>query len=149
VGPGGQNIMLMSDTGGFSPVSGINLTIDDAAAGTIPNGSLTRGTYKPTNISEPNDPPTGNLPSPPPTVSANTTLAAAFNGTDPNGTWKLYVADDASAESGSISGGWSITITTASAAATTTTVTSSPNPSFTTAPNNSVTFTATVTSSGN
>ena len=82
----------------------------------------------------------------PPRRRVRTTLAAAFSGTDPNGTWSLYIVDDATGDVGSISGGWSLTITTEEAAvATSTAVTSSPNPSLTGA---NVTFTATVTSGG-
>jgi len=37
---------------------------------------------------------------------------SAFNGGSPNGTWALYVLDDSPGNSGVISGGWSLTITT-------------------------------------
>jgi len=40
----------------------------------------------------------------------------AFKGTDPNGVWQLYITDDyypqAPPESGTVSGGWSLSITT-------------------------------------
>src|SRR5207248_5563112 len=78
--------------------------------------------------------------------SSNTTLAGAFNGIAPNGTWSLYVIDDACGDSpDTISGGWTLNVTTVSAAATSTGVTSSLNPSRT---GQSVTFTATVMSGG-
>ncbi len=78
--------------------------------------------------------------------STNTLLNTAFSGIDPNGTWSLYAVDDLNGDTGSISGGWSLTITTAeTAVATATAVTSAPNPSTT---GTNVTFTATVTSSG-
>ena len=38
---------------------------------------------------------------------------SVFDGTDPNGTWKLYVVDDAADDTGAITGGWSLHITTA------------------------------------
>src|SRR5262249_56841986 len=47
-----------------------------------------------------------------------------------------------------IAGGWCLNFTIAAATVTTTTLSSAPNPSFTTAPNNAVTFTATVTTTG-
>jgi hypothetical protein len=50
-------------------------------------------------------------PNPPPAGPYGATLAA-FNGTDPNGTWRLYGVDQAAGGSGTIAGGWSITITT-------------------------------------
>jgi len=146
VGPGGgsQNITLLSDAG-TGALSNANVTFDDAAAGQPPqNSAWGAGTYKPTNYTEI----TGAdvFPAPAPAPSANTTLATAFNGISANGTWQLFIIDDACDTAGTIAGGWSLDITTAAAAAPTSTgVTSSLNPSRT---GQSVTFTSTVTSSG-
>jgi subtilisin-like proprotein convertase family protein len=148
VGPGGQNLILTSDVGDNPPsltsFTNATLTFSDAAAGPVPNsGVIGSGTFKPTNdnTSGPDV-----FPAPAPAPSANTTLAGAFAGTNPNGTWNLYINDDNTGDNGTMAGGWSLTIiTTVAAAATTTTVASSTNPSQTGSP---TTFTATVTSSG-
>ena len=83
-----------------------------------------------------------------PATVGSATFASVFNGANPNGTWSLYVVDDVSGDNWNIASGWDLIVTVASNAATATTLTSSQNPSFTTAPNNSTTFTATVSSSG-
>jgi subtilisin-like proprotein convertase family protein len=143
VGPTGANLVVLSDAGTGS-LSNATVTFDDAAASAPPqNSAWGPGTYKPVNYLELSGPDA--FPAPAPAASANTTLAGAFNGTAPNGSWSLYVIDDACPDGGSIAGGWSLDITTASAAATTTSVTSSLNPSRT---GQSVTFTATVQSGG-
>lgn len=162
VSPNGANLVIISDLGGTTAAANTTLTLDDAAASQLPdNGSLVSGTFKPTAVNS------GivkdNFPAPGPGAGVALTFAAPsgagtfasqFNGTNPNGTWNLYIIDDAlgpaSGIGGVISGGWSIAITTAVATAPTATViTSSLNPSFTTAPSNTVTFTATVGSAGN
>jgi subtilisin-like proprotein convertase family protein len=116
VGPQGQTVLLMADTGGAGDLDNVNLTFDDTAANSLPDSDqIVSGTYKPTvgttNGAEGCDHP-ANFPSPAPAGPYGSALAA-FNGTDPNGTWSLYVIDDASQDSGSISGGWSLDITTA------------------------------------
>ena len=40
--------------------------------------------------------------------SGTATFTSLFAGTNPNGTWSLYVADDGIANTGLIAGGWSI-----------------------------------------
>jgi subtilisin-like proprotein convertase family protein len=113
VGPFGQSTILMADTGDGNPgVSGVDLTFDDAAANSLPDDSVfASGTYKPTvgptsfGCAVP-----ASFPSPAPAGPYGSALSA-FNGTDPNGTWSLYVLDDATSDSGSISGGWSLDIT--------------------------------------
>jgi subtilisin-like proprotein convertase family protein len=114
VAPGSNNLILMSDVSTGNDITNTTLTFSDAATATIPTtGTLATGTYKPTNITAGDT-----FPAPAPAPSANTTLAAAFNGIDPNGTWSLYVVDDAAADVGTIGNGWSLTITTTMSSAT-------------------------------
>ncbi len=131
------NVILLSDSGGVSPVSNLTVSFADDAAGPVPN-PLVSGTFRPTNDDSSGVP--DSFPAPAPAPSGVATLST-FDGASPNGTWSLWVVDDASADSGSISGGWCLTITTA--APTTTTLTSSPNPSTFGQP---VTLSATVNS---
>lgn len=115
VAPNGNNLILMSDVGGSGKITNTTLTFDDASAASLPDATkLFTGAYKPTNIG------TGDtFPAPAPVPSANTTLAAAFNGIDPNGTWSLYVIDDLGADMGVFGNGWSLTATTSGSSATT------------------------------
>ncbi|MEY2489062.1 MAG: hypothetical protein QOC70_1004, partial [Verrucomicrobiota bacterium] len=123
VGPGGQNAIIMSDVGGGDDVTGVTLTLDDAATVSMPGALLTTGTYTPTNTG------TGDTwPAPAPAPSGGS-LLSVFNGTNPNGTWSLYVVDDAAADLGSFAGGWELTITTNSGCGTPT-----PTPSATMTP---------------
>lgn len=102
VGPGGQTVMLMSDAGGGNPVGGVNLTFSKDSGAVLPDaGQITSGTYRPTDY-EPGDVLPGAVP-PGPYGSD----LGIFAGTDPNGTWELYVSDDTAATGdGSIGGGW-------------------------------------------
>lgn len=110
VGPRGQNAIIMSDVGGCSvtPANGLTLGLDDEAAGSLPdNGQLSSGTFKPTNavtLGGNADPFTG-APAPGGAVALST-----FDGTNPNGTWSLYVYDDADQDTGQFFGGWSLQI---------------------------------------
>lgn len=104
VGPAGQTVAIVSDAGGGTDVSAVNLTLDDSASGFLPDlGSLASGTYKPTDFEA-----DAGYPAPAPAGSPGN-LLSAFDGTDPNGTWSLYVVDDGVADVGSISG-WSLDI---------------------------------------
>jgi hypothetical protein len=106
VGPEGQNLILMSDTGGSTDLVNANLTFDDAADGPLPDAAqITSGTYQPTNYGTGDD-----FAAPAPAPSAATTLAT-FAGTGPNGTWSLYVVDDASGDVGNTHGGWCVELT--------------------------------------
>jgi glucose/arabinose dehydrogenase/subtilisin-like proprotein convertase family protein len=105
VGPGGQKAMLMSDAGGGTDVNGITLTFD-AAAAAIPQGAIATGTYGPANY----DTTTDAFQAPAPAAPYSTGLAA-FNGASPNGTWNLFVRDDAGTDVGTMAGA-SLTITT-------------------------------------
>ena len=152
VGPGGQNFIFWGGAGGATEVSGLDITINDAASSALPQNSLITGTYRPSdyeaqyglNVSFPSPAPASPYSKAAPTGSG--TLASNFAGTSPNGTWNLYVEDVESGFDGSISGGWSITITHTVPSSTTTNLSSSNLSPYTASPNNSVTLTATVTS---
>ncbi len=115
VSPTGGNLILMSDVGGSDDLSNTTITLDDAAANSLPDAlKYTNGPFKPTNIGAGDT-----WPAPAPAPSASTTFAAAFNGADPNGNWNLFVADDLGVDMGVIGNGWSLTITTSGSSATT------------------------------
>ncbi len=108
---GTTNVILKADSQAdpFIPASNVTLTFSDAAAASLPaSGTLTTGTYKPTNR---NGSPFAFLAPGPtvtgPTFPASPTLST-FTG-DMNGTWKLFVEDRVAGDQGSIAGGYTIT----------------------------------------
>ena len=110
VGPQGQNVMLMSDAGGTHSISNVNLTFSDSASSGLGTGRISSGTYLPTNLNPTGDKDAFPIPAPPKPFG---TTMAGFHGTNPNGTWQLFVLDEFTSGSGSISGGWSVSISTA------------------------------------
>jgi subtilisin-like proprotein convertase family protein len=104
VGPGGQKSILMSDAGGGDDTSGISLTFDDGAQA-LPASQLATGRFAPTDIGAGDA-----FPAPAP-AGPHGALLSVFNGTNPNGTWSLYVNDDAGGDVGSL-GGFSLIVTT-------------------------------------
>jgi hypothetical protein len=124
VGPTGQSALVMSDSGSEFGVLGLRLILDDEATNSLPDnnedGPITDGPYKPTQGTDQRTDGgfEGNLvpqpfpqegTTPPPTGDYGTTLSV-FDGTDPNGTWKLYVVDDSNEDRGKIRKGWSLRI---------------------------------------
>jgi subtilisin-like proprotein convertase family protein len=116
-GPGGQNTLLFSEAGGdcIPHETGATITFDDEAAASYPCDDDPSGTFKPTNDAGPPgfdcepDPDTFSAPAPGGPYPAS---LAVFDGTAPTGTWNLFVFDDAAGDTGSIGGGWSLTIDT-------------------------------------
>lgn len=105
VAPNGVTALLMSYAGDQAS-SGVNLTLDDAAAAPLPpNGALTTGTWRPAAYNSTPLFPTNAPPGP-----YGTTLAS-FNSINPNGLWSLYVFDGGSGDDGAILGGWSLSLT--------------------------------------
>ena len=152
VSPAGKKFVFFSDAGGMHQVSGMNIAFADSAASLVPSFSLTAGAFKPTDYGGLNL-----FASPAPVVAIYGDLAptygtdtffSQFYGADPNGIWNLYIVDDVSGASGTLTGGWALTITTVPPVATMTILQSSPNPSLDSAPLNTVMFNAMVTSSG-
>jgi hypothetical protein len=118
VGPAGQNVMLMSDVGELlseaeSIIDNVNLVFRDGAMALPPNVRITSGTYAPTNyqgVIEDIGEMDQNSPAMPPAGPYGTTLSV-FNGTSPNGTWKLFIQDDLEDEGGELAS-WSLTVET-------------------------------------
>lgn len=104
VSPSGATTELDGQCGGQTSVSNIDLTFDDAAAMNLPS-PLATGTYKPSQCSQL----FYSSPAPPP---PHGTALSELNGGAANGSWSLYVEDFSSGDSGSIGGGWSLTIST-------------------------------------
>ncbi|HEX5041572.1 MAG TPA: hypothetical protein VFV75_01640 [Candidatus Polarisedimenticolaceae bacterium] len=100
-------VMLMSDAGGNVGVSNLQLTFEDGAGFSLPDaGSLVSATYRPGNY-EAGDV----LPAPAPNGAPAIKLGS-LRGTQANGTWSLWVSDDAGSDAGSIAGGWCLNLTT-------------------------------------
>jgi subtilisin-like proprotein convertase family protein len=105
VAPNGASAVIFSDLGGGTDVSNLTFVLDNQAAAILPPESLLgSGAFKPTN-----DGLTDTFPAP--AVSTSNSALATFNGINPNGLWRLYVADDfTTADGGGIAGGWSLRI---------------------------------------
>ena len=106
VSPAGKQVLLMSHAGGAGSVNGVNLTFDDAASGNLPVASPTSqiisGTFKPTGYAPSPSPPSG-------LTGAFGSALSALKTDDPNGTWKVFVFDDAPLDSGSL-GSWTLNL---------------------------------------
>ena len=110
VGPTGTKALLMSDVGGSSGVNNVTLTFDPTATSSLPDsGLITSGSYKATDVG------TGDIFNAPAPGGPYGTDFSVFNNTNPNGTWSLYVMDDMGGDSGTIAGGWALTIGTGAA----------------------------------
>ena len=106
VAPNGRRMILMSDVGGTTPVSDIDLTFSDTANAFLPDNSpLSTGVFKPTDF-ENND----TFPSPAPQDTPLNSTLGGFVGVNPNGNWQLFIVDDNGNNAGTISGGWSLDI---------------------------------------
>jgi len=109
VPPSGRGIVLMNHSGDGTPAVNLSVTFDQSAANPIPQTTpLTTGSFKPFDYS-----PVGQrtFAGPAPAAPYTNTLNA-FNGANPNGTWSLYVQDFSAGDSGWISNGWSLAVTT-------------------------------------
>jgi Ca2+-binding RTX toxin-like protein len=142
VGPTGENLVLMSDAGRGMVGDSVTVTFADNTSRRVPEfDPLETGTYVPTDVASfPSDA----WPDPAPPPSGATTLGTFIN-TNPNGDWHLFIVDDDNFKTGSMGGGWCLTIASGETRATVTDLTSSLNPSLT---GDEVTFAATVTNKG-
>ena len=107
VGPAGQSVVLFDAIGGSTTnTTNVNLTLDDQASASLPcSSAVTSGTFKPTNCV------VGDVFPPPAPASGYGALLSGFNGTNPNGTWRLFINDFVAPNSGSVAGGFGLQIT--------------------------------------
>jgi hypothetical protein len=103
----GRRALVMSDTARVvASVTNIDLTLDDEAAVALPElGPVDSGVFRPTNFLDP-DPFAAPAPAPDGSVALST-----FDGANPNGTWRLFVMDDASPLDVGDMRGWALRIT--------------------------------------
>jgi len=121
VGPAGQKFVLMGDAGGAVPIAqnnAVTLTLRDLQSGVLPdNGPLVTGVFEPTTWESP----VSSFPAPAPpapyvepgsSTMGGPTLTGTFGLTNSNGTWALYVRDDAGLAplviNGCFDGGWGL-----------------------------------------
>lgn len=102
-GPGGQQVMLMSDAGGGLGTGNKNIVFDDAAVGFV-STPIVNAAFKPTNFDTTNDNNIGTLT--PPFAST----LSVFDGSSANGTWNLFIRHASFVGSGNLPS-WSLTIT--------------------------------------
>jgi subtilisin-like proprotein convertase family protein len=107
VGPRGQAVLLLSDCCATPANGQVTVTFDDFGSRVSADGALLSGTAKPVNVDSASD----HFPPPAP-AGPYVTRLSVFNGTDPNGVWRLFVHDDEAGHEGRIAGGWSLTIQT-------------------------------------
>jgi subtilisin-like proprotein convertase family protein len=105
-----HTVLLMAGVGGNNSTvpSPVTLVFDDTSTNLPQNGQIISGIFQPTQFGT--IPPPG-LPSPAPASPYGTTLGV-FTNINPNGDWKLWVADGGSSTGGSIVGGWHLNIQT-------------------------------------
>ena len=122
VSPSGATAVIMSDAGGDGEndqlIANVTFTLDDQAASQLPADSeITAGSWRPVDDDAEAFAALDGFPAPAPAPSGTVALSA-FNGTNPNGSWQLYVMDDFDSPADgepqrpTFSCGWSIDVLT-------------------------------------
>lgn len=127
VSPAGTAFVLMADVGGLSPLNSVNLTLQDIGSIAMPDESelSNGGAYKPTSCNAP----VTAFPVPGPAgpyidpgcLGTAAGFYGTFGGESADGTWSLYLRDDAGANvagtGGTLTGGWALEFIEPTAAA--------------------------------
>lgn len=106
VGPTGAKTVPLSDVGGTVAITNVTLQLSDAATNSLSTaGPLTSGVFQPRNylLSD-------SFPAPAPAGPYPDATLAAFNETNPNGTWSLYAVDDLNLLGGAVAEGWALSL---------------------------------------
>lgn len=106
VGPTGASVLLMSDVGGVNALAGTALRFTDGGSLMPDATAVPSGSYQPTNYGDGDA-----FPAPAPAGPSSSNLGV-FDGTDPNGTWQLFVVDDLVLFGGSFANGWRLDLIT-------------------------------------
>ena len=120
VGPTGAALLLQDGCGEGDDEVNVTYTLSDTGATQLPTaGPWGNGTFKPAaqyaGDAFPAPGPGTAYNNPGPAGGGTATFSSTFAGTNPNGTWSLYVVDFVGGDEGTISGGWSIEINTGAA----------------------------------
>jgi len=100
----GVDRTVFSDVGAGG-AGDVTLGLDDEAAGPLlENALLGGGAFRPTNIGA------GDFFAFPGPQPGGASELSGFDGSNPNGPWRLWVMDDTAAGAGQFAGGWSVTI---------------------------------------
>lgn len=121
-GPTGAALLLQDGAGDDPDMVNVTYRFVDGAT-VLPNlTAWTAGDWKPTTYftgdSFPAPGPLTAYGNPGPAGSGTATFASIFNGTAPNGVWSLYVVDFVAGDEGTISGGWTLEVTSSGPAVT-------------------------------
>jgi hypothetical protein len=116
VGPRGTAMLVQDGAGGAGSISNVTYTLSDTGGAPLPNGTWAAGTYTPASYfvgdSFPAPGPGIGYTNPGPVLTGAfpATFASTFGGTNPNGTWSLYIRDFANGAGGSFAGGWTLEV---------------------------------------
>jgi hypothetical protein len=112
-GPGGQAFDFLGDVGSTHAFTEVNLNLKDSATTRLTDGQITTGSFKPTvlGIACPSFPAPAQSGVECAATQGTSTFASVFMGSDPDGTWSLYILDGTAEDTAStISRGWSLGI---------------------------------------
>jgi hypothetical protein len=105
VGPDGTAVGLRPSGSSSSAVTGVTVTLRDDAATPLPVGDpLVSGSFRPVGG-------VATLATPAPAGPYATGLSS-FDGTAPNGSWRLFLEDNGGGDAGLVAGGWGLDVDT-------------------------------------
>jgi subtilisin-like proprotein convertase family protein len=100
-------VVLMSDACGSTAIADFQYTFDDEAATSMNDDTIcTSFFYQPSNFGA------GDTWVTPAPEGPYSSALGSLDGSNPIGTWRLFVTDDGAGQSGAVESGWSVTLST-------------------------------------